>query len=158
CGLLVRVVVASFVMFFAAHALLFRLHLPSRYTQHSLRIVLALSAGFVLLILLDSLARWLRTRRLRLARLRPRLPGLIAAGLLGLVLLGSIVDPVARGIFPKTQYWTGHEPGLYQYLQLQPSNALIATLSVQSDLLPSLARRSVLTGYEYGIPYHLGYY
>jgi len=31
--------------FFAAHALLFKLHLPNRYSEHSLRIVLAIAAA-----------------------------------------------------------------------------------------------------------------
>jgi hypothetical protein len=56
-SVLVRVVLASIGMFGAAHLLLFRLHLPSRYTQHSFRIVLAIAAGIVLLSLLDSLWR-----------------------------------------------------------------------------------------------------
>ncbi len=38
--LLPQLILASLAMFFAAHALLFKLHLPSRYTQHSLRIVM----------------------------------------------------------------------------------------------------------------------
>ena len=52
--LLGQLTVASFIMFGAAHLLLFRLHLPSRYTQHSLRFVLALAAGIVLCVLLNA--------------------------------------------------------------------------------------------------------
>ena len=35
-------------MYALAHLLIFRLHLPSRYTQHSLRMVMSLAAGIVL--------------------------------------------------------------------------------------------------------------
>jgi len=37
-------------MFFAAHALLFKLHLPNRYSEHSLRIVLAIAAATLIVI------------------------------------------------------------------------------------------------------------
>lgn len=62
------------------------------------------------------------------------------------------------GRFPRTQFRTGAEDGLYRFLEQQPKDSLVATLSPQADFIPSLARRSILVGYEYGIPYHLGYY
>jgi len=42
------------VIFFAAHALLFKLHVPSRYTGMSLRIIMALAAGMAFLVILDA--------------------------------------------------------------------------------------------------------
>jgi hypothetical protein len=57
-GLLAGIVAASLVMFVAAHVLLFKLHLPSRYTGHTLRIALAVSAGIALAILGDKLFRF----------------------------------------------------------------------------------------------------
>jgi len=36
-----------------AHALLFKLHVPSRYTGMSLRIIMALAAGMAFLVILD---------------------------------------------------------------------------------------------------------
>ncbi|HBB35194.1 MAG TPA: hypothetical protein DC064_26230, partial [Cyanobacteria bacterium UBA9273] len=49
-----QLLLASGLIFLAAHALLFKLHLPSRYTQHSLRIVVALAAGIVLSVIIDT--------------------------------------------------------------------------------------------------------
>lgn len=43
--------------FVLAHLLLFRLHLPSRYTDHSLRIILAIAAAIVLTVILEWLIR-----------------------------------------------------------------------------------------------------
>jgi len=45
------------VIFFAAHALLFKLHVPSRYTGMSLRIM-ALAAGMAFLVILDAVFHW----------------------------------------------------------------------------------------------------
>jgi len=42
-------------MFFAAHALLFKLHLPNRYSEHSLRIVLAIAAAITLIVICNAL-------------------------------------------------------------------------------------------------------
>ena len=53
-----QLILASLAMFFAAHALLFKLHLPSRYTQHSLRIVMVFAASLAVTILLDALFSW----------------------------------------------------------------------------------------------------
>jgi len=46
------------VIFFAAHALLFKLHVPSRYTGMSLRIIMALAAGMAFLVILDAVFHW----------------------------------------------------------------------------------------------------
>jgi hypothetical protein len=50
-----QVLIASVSCFFLAHALLFRLHLPNRYTEHSFRIILALAAALTVTILLEVL-------------------------------------------------------------------------------------------------------
>src|SRR6185503_3873565 len=60
--ILAQVLAASFGLFFAAHALLFTLHLPSRYTIYSLRMVVALAAGIAIVAILDALFRWSETR------------------------------------------------------------------------------------------------
>jgi hypothetical protein len=77
---------------------------------------------------------------------------------LGLVVLYPVALWLTGTPFPKTQYVVGQEVRLYQYLASQPKDIVIASLSYQADLLPSFARRSILSGYEYGIPYHEGYY
>ncbi|MDZ7344870.1 MAG: hypothetical protein ONA90_10205 [candidate division KSB1 bacterium] len=52
---LLQITVASLAMFFIAHLLLFRLHLPSRYTEHSLRIVTAIAAGITITLVIDAI-------------------------------------------------------------------------------------------------------
>ena len=43
---------------------LFKLHLPSRYTQYSFRIILVLAAGIVLTTILEALARQLASKKI----------------------------------------------------------------------------------------------
>lgn len=52
--LLPQMLLASIAMFFAAHALLFKLYLPSRYTGHTFRIVVSILAAIALTALLDA--------------------------------------------------------------------------------------------------------
>ncbi|MBE9149530.1 hypothetical protein IQ257_13700 [Coleofasciculus sp. LEGE 07092] len=56
--LLPQIILVSLSLFFAANALLFKLHLPSRYTEHTLRLVLPLATGMALTILLDGIFHW----------------------------------------------------------------------------------------------------
>ena len=52
-----RIVLTAVAMWATAHLLLFKLHLPSRYTHWSLRIVLAMGAGIVLATTWEALRR-----------------------------------------------------------------------------------------------------
>ena len=49
-------------------------------------------------------------------------------------------------------------PKLYEFLQQQPKDSMIASLSEAADFIPSFTARSVLVAKEYAIPYHQGYY
>lgn len=55
-----QVVLASTAMFFIAHAVSFKLHFPSRYTHHIFKMVLAIGAGVVLSVLLETAFDWVR--------------------------------------------------------------------------------------------------
>ena len=143
-AVLLQMVVASLIMFVAAHALLFKLHLPGRYSGYSLRIVLALAAGIVLMILWDAL--WRATGQTFL---------LVVAAVVGVSL---ILYPSLGENFPNTKYKAGIYPNLYQFLQQQPKDSLIASLSEEANNLPTFAQRPILVGREYAIPYHWGYY
>ncbi|MCP2732154.1 hypothetical protein NJ959_27365, partial [Symplocastrum sp. BBK-W-15] len=52
-----QILLVSIGMFIAAHGLLFKLHLPSRYTEHSWRIIFAIASGIVLTVLLDAILK-----------------------------------------------------------------------------------------------------
>ncbi len=148
--ILPQVALASFTLFFAAHLLLFKLHLPSRYTQHTLRMVLAISAAIALTLILDSLWSWAISQ-----------PGkrLFLLPIMMILFTGLIFYPqLAMSNFPWTYYQVGKNPELYQFFQQQPKDSLIASLSEEANNLPSFAQRSILTGREYAVPYHWGYY
>ncbi|HAZ49939.1 MAG TPA: hypothetical protein DDW76_20810, partial [Cyanobacteria bacterium UBA11369] len=57
-AILGQIVIASIGMFFAAHAVLFKLHLPSRYTGITFRIVIAFASAIAISIILDTIWRW----------------------------------------------------------------------------------------------------
>lgn len=175
---LTKIFLASIVMFIVAHLLLFNLHLPSRYTEHSFRILLSVSAGMVLTIVLDAILRTdfyhpklkslilgqgrfsdSRVKRNNNGETRPysklRIYHYLTISFITAALLfyPYLVEP-----FPLTKYKEGHFPALYQFFQQQPKDSLIASVSEEADNLPTFAQRSILVGREYAIPYHWGYY
>jgi len=147
-----QLLIASGILFTAAHLLLFRLHLPSRYMEHSLRILFTITAGLVIVILIDAVIQACQTIRSRLLRLSLPLTTLI---LLGTPLL---FYPLLLPGFPTTAYRQGTAPELYQFLREQPVDTLVASLAAEANNLPTFAQRSILIGAEYAIPYHWGYY
>ncbi len=148
--ILPQLVLASFTLFFAAHLLLFKLHLPSRYTQHTLRMVLAISAAIALTLIIDSLWSWAINQPGKRIFLFP---------IMMILFTGLIFYPqLTMSNFPWTYYQVGENPELYQFFQQQPKDSLIASLSEEANNLPSFAQRSILTGREYAVPYHWGYY
>ena len=56
--LLPQLMLVSVGMFLVAHAFLFKLHLPNRYTGASFRIILALAAGVTISSIIDALLRF----------------------------------------------------------------------------------------------------
>lgn len=152
-AILPQVVVASLLMFFAAHALLFKLHLPNRYSEHSLRIVLPIAAAITLIVICNALWHACKQRL-------PYLQGRQLLALASVALIGAalILYPSFEKNFPNTKYQVGNFPLLYQFFQSQPKDSLIASLSGEADNLPTFSQRSILVGREYAIPYHVGYY
>ncbi|MGB3496081.1 MAG: hypothetical protein WBA57_25350 [Elainellaceae cyanobacterium] len=145
-------------LFVLAHLLLFRLHLPSRYTDHSLRIILAIAAAIVLTLIIEWL---LRESVLPVALVRSRSVSVkraIALGTAALLVLLVILYPAFVEDFPLTKYKQGNAPRLYAFFQQQQPATLVASLSEEANNIPVFAQRSILVGREYAIPYHLGYY
>lgn len=150
-GLLLRMVAAALALFFAAHALLFRLHLPSRYTGYTLRFVLCFAAAIALTLLLDAGLRWLDTARVR---------GLAAAVLIaggGAIAASVLLYPRYITPFPADEFRLGRAPAVYEFFAQQPKDSVIASLEDEADFIPVFAGRSVLFGREYAIPYHKAY-
>jgi len=138
---LMRIVIVSFVCWSVAHALLFKLYLPNRYSWWVLYIVEPIAAGMTITLLFGMLARFRSVRWLPYA-----------------AALFLLIYPHWRTTIPQDTYVTGHSQGLYSFLQKQPKNCVIATLSQEADMIPTFAQRSVLAGAETASPFHQGYY
>lgn len=149
--LLPIILLVSAVMFLAAHALLFRLYLPNRYTQHSLFVLMPLAAGPAITILLDSLLQWTEVIKKNAG---------LAVSVSAIALLGVLLFsyPALVEKFPLTRWITGREPALYEFLLKQPKDTLIASLSTEGNNLPTFTARPVLVAREYANPFHASYY
>ncbi|NET75645.1 hypothetical protein D5R40_10090 [Okeania hirsuta] len=150
--LLVQIFFAGVVLFVAAHLLLFKLHLPSRYTNYSFRIILAIATAVVLCIILDAVFQWLIQQPSDKIR---RFSGLIFIGFLGILLIGNF--SLWKNL-SHLNYRRGKSPEIYEFFAQQPKDILVASLSEEVDYIPTFSQRSVLFAWEYAIPYHLGYY
>lgn len=147
-----QILLASFGLFLLAHLVLFKLHLPSRYSQHTWRIAIALVDGIAIAVFFNSV----------LNNISPKIalsPKIIKSGMLAIA-IGLLLYPTyaVQSRPYRLGYVNGNAPELYQFLQQQPKDIMIATLSEEGDFIPSLAERSVLVSEEYGIPYHWDYY
>jgi hypothetical protein len=149
--LLLQIVIVALFLFFAAHLVLFKLHLPSRYTAYTLRYVLAFATAISFSLIfhggLQSLQRSQAGTRKRA----------IVWGIAALAGFALLIYPSTIPDFPKTNYVRGRIPGIYEYLAQQPKDTVVAGVTEEMDNLPSFTNRSVLFSREYAIPYHVGY-
>lgn len=149
---LLQLLISSVLMFFASHALLFKLHLPGRYTELSFRVILAVLTAISLSLIWDRLLRIIKNQYSH--RFYRYLAGSLTAMMVGIVLLYPAFVPY----FPLVRYEKGRMTEVYNFFQQQPPDIVIASLSGEADQLPTFAQRTVLMAREYAIPYHLGYY
>ncbi len=153
-AILGQIILASLAMFFISHALLFKLHLPSRYTEHSLRVVTALAAGIAITAIIDAVLSWAESEQFK-----SNWRQLVALGATGLLLAALVLHPNFTKRFPRTSYVVGEVPSLYQFFSQQPQDILVASLAIEANNLPVFSKRSILVGAEgYPVPYHKGYY
>ena len=142
----------SILLWSLAHLLLFRLHLPGRYPHYTLILVLIPSGAIALFILGDRLWRWWRAPH------RSHRTRMVTATLaIGLLLPLAIVPALPSMTIPSHLQIRGRLGPIYEFLQTQPKDILIASLSKEASNIPAFAHRSVLTGQEFAIPYHRGY-
>ena len=145
-----RVLLAGIGIYFAAHAVLFDLHLPGRYTQHSFRIVFDISLGLLLFLVVRGLSR----RAAESAR------GGIATHSAAIAAFAAFLlfFPLVVGAYGFRGYVTGGTPALYEFLQRAPQNATVVSLEEELSNIPAFTGRSAVGAMEHSIPYHLGYY
>lgn len=165
--LLPQMAFSSLIMFLMAHALIFKLHLPNRYTEHSLRVLMPLAAGVALTVILDAIFYNLKSISSPLeASKNQKILRLSRFGSWGVCFIFFVAIfgyphllPLKRFPFPNTRYIGGGFPELYQFFEQQPKDIIIASLAEEANNLPSFAKRSILTGGEgYALPYHPQYY
>ncbi|MGC9525759.1 MAG: hypothetical protein ACP5D7_09500 [Limnospira sp.] len=147
---LLQLLVSSVFMFFVAHAFLFKLHLPSRYTGLSFRIIIAVSTAIALTAILDRLLGILRSDRFQWKKW-------LSGSAMSLILILLLFYPAFVPYFPLIKYRQGRMTEIYEFFQNQPKDIVIASLSGEANQLPTFARRSVLMAREYAIPYQIGY-
>ncbi|MFB2923094.1 hypothetical protein [Aerosakkonema funiforme] len=147
-----QVILASVMMFFTAHLLLFKLYCPSRYSEHTLRIVLAIAGGIALTLMLDAVLNSFITDKQNRKEKPWQLwiTGAIAAALL--------LHPHFLKNFPITAYKTGSSQAIYEFFKAQPKDITIASLEGEANFIPTFSKRSILVGSEYSLPYHTKYY
>ena len=159
-NVLIQITLVSLGLYIAAHALLFTLYLPSRYTQYSIRILTAIVGGIAVIVLLDAIFRW-ASDRTHSQYSKRQLKALLVTLLLGIALVCyPVLLNVTVASLPSSNYYkVGKEPELYQFFLQQPKDSLIASLIPETDEeLPTFAKRSVLVSREHALPYHQGYY
>jgi hypothetical protein len=144
--------IPSFGWFFLAHAVLFKLYLPSRYVARSLRVVIILAAGMTLMVLLEAVLSWAINQPTSQAK---SLTAQSATVLLIILLVGY---PLSQDKFINTDYVVSNYPQLYEFIKEQPKDTLIASLADEADNIASFTNRSVLSSREHAIPYHMGYF
>ncbi|MEB3280641.1 MAG: hypothetical protein VKK42_17145 [Lyngbya sp.] len=146
--ILPELLLVSTGLFLLAHLLAFRLHHPSRYSQHSLRIIMAVAGGIAITLLLDVILRKINEKRHKI---------FLKIGLAVLVFF-CLCYPALTSRFPITNNVVGKIPLLYEFFAIQPPDTRIASLADVANNIPAFSRRSILVGSEYVLPYHENYY
>ena len=143
---------SSLLAFAVAHATLFALHLPNRYTSVALPLFRALAGA----VLLDRALGALFARRPALAEPGRLARGLAVAGTVAVLALGAraaddLVRRAGRGPDPAFLAARG-------FLATLPRDTRVAAHPSDADTVPMKAKRSVLASWETALPYWLGYY
>lgn len=155
-AILLQIAIASVICYSLAYLMLFELHLPNRYTEHSFRLIAAIGSGVAVALIME---RWRPVPKRRAGKW-------LALILLGIWAIAPLVEmqlSLASGStqFEDSQgnYYRGKFPDLYAYLQSQPQTTVVASLDEEINNLPAFTNRSIFVGGKgYALPYHLGYY
>lgn len=150
--ILSQTVIASLIIFAAAHILLYKLFAPARYTRYTLRIVLIMAAAIVLVVFIDVVFRWIKQQAQTSG-----MQQFLALGLIVPLGVALISYPKLLHTFPCSNYIVGQAPRVYEFFRQQPKDIIIASVSEEADNLPTFAQRAILVGWEYAVPYHVDY-
>lgn len=151
--ILLQLFLASSGMFLVAHATLFKLYQPGRYTAYSLRFIVVLLSAIGLTSIVDGALNWAKENETCFG-----IKNLVAIITTAIITFVVVCYPSLVENFPKVGYVEGKMPDLYQFFQQKPKDILIASIAGEAENLPTFSQRSVLVGKEYAVPYQKGYY
>jgi len=151
--LLLQLFLASSAMFFAAHATIFKLYQPGRYTAYSLRFIVVLITAIALTLIIDGVGHWASKTATTF-----HFKSLVALITTAIIAVAVVLYPCFAKKFPTVGYVEGKMPALYKFFEQQPKDILIASIATDTDHLPTFSQRSVLVAKEYAVPYQKGYY
>lgn len=142
-------------LFVLAHATLFKLHLPNRYSDPILTLFMLIFASAALPRLVYALDHRYRCgQTLPAFWRRPAVMALLVTALLtGLAL--EAADKVGRELQRPVNTALEHA---YAVLARFPRDALVAAHPLDANDIPLRTRHSVLASMEVSLPYYLGYY
>ncbi|MEM6254058.1 MAG: hypothetical protein AAF821_14155 [Cyanobacteria bacterium P01_D01_bin.156] len=150
--LIVQFGIVSFVLFLLSHGVLFRLHLPSRYSRHSLKVIVAIASAVVLIALLDWGLQRLNRAPQQIWK------QLVAIAMVAGVAMITVGYPLLLNSFLNVLYIKSDRVVLYEYIQQQSKDTLIASLAKEAENIPAFTGRSVLLSRGHSLAYHQGYY
>ncbi|MEG4457916.1 hypothetical protein [Microcoleus sp. N9_A1] len=151
--LLLQLFLASSAMFFAAHATIFKLYQPGRYTAYSLRFIVVLISAIALTLIIDGVGHWASTTATKF-----HFKNIVALITTAIIAVAVVLYPCFVETFPTVGYVEAKMPALYKFFEQQPKDILIASIAAEADNLPTFSQRSVLVAKEYAVPYQKGYY
>jgi hypothetical protein len=149
-----QIIGAAILLFAIAHLLLFHCYLPNRYTQPTMRVLMILLAGGVLLALVDATLLWAEKSSNEGEPSRGMFT-LVVSAILVVVVVGY---PLILPMFPTNSYIEGVDHNLYSFIARQPATTHVASLSDEANNLPTFSRRSITIGAECAVPFHPAYY
>ncbi|MEM9771127.1 MAG: hypothetical protein AAF889_05945 [Cyanobacteria bacterium P01_D01_bin.73] len=151
-----HLLLTSLICFSLSHQFLFRLHLPNRYTEHSLRIITALAGGIAIALVLELCIRSILDTDSGALNISW---SIVIGCAITLTLMSYPAALNAKNYdFPTTNYTPGIS-SLHGFLRGQYDNSLIASLEKEADNIPALSQRSIYVGAKgYILPYHKGFY
>ncbi len=150
---LLQLFLASSAMFLIAHATLFKLYQPGRYTAYSLRFIVVFLSAIGLTLIVDGVLNWAQENETSFG-----IKNLVAIITTAIIAFVVVCYPSLVANFPRVGYVEGKMPDLYQFFQQQPKDILIASIAGEADNIPTFSQRSVLVAKEYAVPYQKGYY
>jgi hypothetical protein len=148
----------SLIVFTAAHLVLFRLHLPSRYTLYTIPLAFMLAIGASVVGVFQRFQRIsypvpVKNRTFQTSKIL----GWVVLALL-VFGYGYVQGHYICRLDPQFVTLDRQDREMLDFLATLPKDGLVAGHPMDMDNVPLVARRRVVANHELSIPYYLGYY